>query len=433
MLKLFTFLMAVLMILAVPVMTSAQTAWTKYEGNPVVDLGEPLSWDSGSLLRPFVIYDGEKYQMWFSGNKSGGASNARGIGYATSDDGVSWTKTDSINPVLNVGPPGSWDDAGIFSCSVHFDGTTYEMWYAGSDGSRYRIGYATSANGISWTKADSVNPVLDVGPAGTWDSADIRYPWVLFEGTAYQMWYGGRRGSIWRIGHATSPDGLSWTKNEDNPVLDAGPAGSWDDVHIAVPSVLHEGSVYEMFYGAADQSPSSGGTFRIGYATSEDGIEWKKAVSENPVLDVGPTGSWDSFQIGHPSVLIDERTYKMWYIGADASDRVRIGYATSAPLGIEDGQNVIPSFTLHQNYPNPFNPVTTLRYDLPQASEVTLTIYDILGRQVRTLVQGMEEPGHKSVTWDGTDDLGEQVGAGICLYRIQAGEFAQTRKMIHLR
>ncbi len=103
-------------------------------------------------------------------------------------------------------------------------------------------------------------------------------------------------------------------------------------------------------------------------------------------------------------------------------------------LDVTDEGSALPEvFALHQNYPNPFNPVTTLKYDLPEGSEVTLTIYDILGRRVRTLARGVEEPGHKSVMWDGNDDLGEQVSAGVYLYRIKAGDFTQTRKMLLLK
>ena len=77
--------------------------------------------------------------------------------------------------------------------------------------------------------------------------------------------------------------------------------------------------------------------------------------------------------------------------------------------------------------------MTTFRYALPERSEVVLTSYDILGRQVRTLVRGVEEPGYKTVIWDGTDDFGRPVGTGIYLYQIQAGDFTQTRKMVLLR
>ena len=100
----------------------------------------------------------------------------------------------------------------------------------------------------------------------------------------------------------------------------------------------------------------------------------------------------------------------------------------------DDGRQALPGkYALHQNYPNPFNPVTTLRYELPERSEVLLTIHDVLGRQVRTLVRGAEEPGFRTLMWDGTNDLGESISAGVYLYRIQAGDFTQTRKMVLLR
>jgi len=79
-------------------------------------------------------------------------------------------------------------------------------------------------------------------------------------------------------------------------------------------------------------------------------------------------------------------------------------------------------FSLHKNYPNPFNPVTTLKYDLPEAANVKLTIYDITGRTVKTLVNSHQEAGYKSIRWDSTNDLGEPVSAGMYLYRIRAGQ-----------
>ena len=95
---------------------------------------------------------------------------------------------------------------------------------------------------------------------------------------------------------------------------------------------------------------------------------------------------------------------------------------------------VIPiSFFLHQNYPNPFNPVTTLRYDLPEDALVNITIYDMLGREIRTLVNTTQDAGFKSVIWNATNDYGKPVSAGVYLYKIQAGEFVQTKKMVLLK
>jgi len=90
-------------------------------------------------------------------------------------------------------------------------------------------------------------------------------------------------------------------------------------------------------------------------------------------------------------------------------------------------------FTLHQNYPNPFNPVTTLRYDLPEDAVVNITIYDMMGRVVNTLVNGSQTAGYMSIQWNATDDEGKPVSAGLYLYTIQAGEFVQTKKMVLLK
>jgi len=105
-------------------------------------------------------------------------------------------------------------------------------------------------------------------------------------------------------------------------------------------------------------------------------------------------------------------------------------YSVEVPIDHE----VIPtSFALHQNYPNPFNPITTLRYDLPEQTTVNIIIYDMLGRQVRTLVNTTQDAGFKSVLWNATNDYGEPVSAGVYIYQIQAGEFVQTRKMVLLK
>ena len=99
-----------------------------------------------------------------------------------------------------------------------------------------------------------------------------------------------------------------------------------------------------------------------------------------------------------------------------------------------DARYAIPDvFALHPNYPNPFNPTTTILYDLPEAATVHLVIYDILGKQIKTLLNQSQDAGNRIAMWDGTDDLGRQVSAGVYLYQIQAGGFNQTRKMLFLK
>jgi len=97
-------------------------------------------------------------------------------------------------------------------------------------------------------------------------------------------------------------------------------------------------------------------------------------------------------------------------------------------------EKLIPElFTLHQNYPNPFNPVTSLRYDLPEDGLVNITIYDMMGRIVKTLVSSSQTAGYKTIKWNATNNRSEPVSAGLYLYTIQAGEFRQTRKMVLLK
>ena len=106
----------------------------------------------------------------------------------------------------------------------------------------------------------------------------------------------------------------------------------------------------------------------------------------------------------------------------------------SAEKFVLNREPVIPiTFVLHQNFPNPFNPITTLRYDLPSNVLVTLSIYDMLGREVTQLVNTTQEAGYRSVQWDATDSFGKIVSAGFYLYQGRAGEFVQTKKMVLLK
>ena len=96
--------------------------------------------------------------------------------------------------------------------------------------------------------------------------------------------------------------------------------------------------------------------------------------------------------------------------------------------------SIIPvDYALHQNYPNPFNPVTLLRYDLPEYEIVNIAIYDMKGRIVKTLVNGPQPAGNRSIQWNATNDNNEPVSAGVYLCTIQAGTFNQTKKMILLK
>ena len=102
--------------------------------------------------------------------------------------------------------------------------------------------------------------------------------------------------------------------------------------------------------------------------------------------------------------------------------------------GILEGKPPLNSdFKLYQNYPNPFNPITALQYDLTKEGVVNITIYDMMGRLVKTLVDGPQTAGFKTVQWDATNDRNEPVSAGLYLYTMQKGKHRETGKMVLIK
>jgi hypothetical protein len=112
--------------------------------------------------------------------------------------------------------------------------------------------------------------------------------------------------------------------------------------------------------------------------------------------------------------------FGLFYTGDQLSNHDEDAYISSA-------------FLLHDNYPNPFNPVTNLEYTLPKEAFVSVIIYDILGNQITKLINQFQSSGKKSIQWDATNDKGQSVSAGVYLYRIQAGNYHKTKKMVLLK
>ena len=116
----------------------------------------------------------------------------------------------------------------------------------------------------------------------------------------------------------------------------------------------------------------------------------------------------------------------------DINIRSKISYGSQA-LTMNDDLNIANQFILYSSYPNPFNPTTQVRYYLPNVSNVQISIYDLVGREIRTLINREQNSGFKTLQWNAMDNLGQPVSAGMYIYSIQAGEFRQTRKMVLLK
>ncbi len=100
-------------------------------------------------------------------------------------------------------------------------------------------------------------------------------------------------------------------------------------------------------------------------------------------------------------------------------------------LGVEG--LLVNSFALEANYPNPFNPTTNISYSIPEFGEISLIVFDALGKEVKTLVTGEIAPGAYNAVWNGTDNNGNEVSTGMYFYKLTSGEFTQTRKMMFVK
>ena len=334
------FIIFTFVILSQPFTANAVVNWTKDSNNPVLQTGDTDAWDEAAVESPVVVKDEDTYKMWYTGQNSSGPWQ---IGYATSSYGTDWTKYGS-DPVLQPRVD-KWDSAHVMAPWVIMEGSTYKMWYEGTDNAdddvNIQIGYATSSDGINWSGLD--NPVLPKGGENDWDGGGVWTATVIKEGSTYKMWYVGEiictdGPCDTAIGYATSSDGIIWEKYNDldtdtapyaasDPVINLGPDGSWDGDYICTVRVIKEGSIYRMWYTGEEFETPVGGE-RIGYAYSMDGINWRK-YNGNPVIMEGQSGSFDDDGIWDPMVIKDGNTYKMWYSGHKYDGTTQIGYATS--------------------------------------------------------------------------------------------------------
>ncbi len=300
-----------------------ENSWTSAiapQGDPAINVGGVYpshvpGADNWYAMEPCVIKDGNIYKMWYAGYSHVTALET--VMYATSPDGLTWTKYDNSYPYsyyraeitsdtnniggrLLRGSAGRGDTSDIERPWVIKDGNLYRMWYSGlgSDG-KWRIYYAYSADGINWNKLDNTIPAasdttgtngrIPIGAtAGRGDIAHVYFPTVIKDANGtYRMWYNGHDGTYVRLYEATSPDGLTWTKVDNtipsasntsstNGRIPLGTSGA-DSYHTYAPAVLVDGNIYRMWYTGYE---NSGQKWRILEATSTDFNIWTKVNSD---------------------------------------------------------------------------------------------------------------------------------------------------------
>ena len=135
--------------------------------------------------------------------------------------------------------------------------------------------------------------------------------------------------------------------------------------------------------------------------------------------------SYDLVESGIPLSVVSEQSYDFKLVVGDTE------YVTRTTEEILS--NIPEVFSLGQNYPNPFNPITKMHYSLPVRSKVVISVYNVLGQEVKNIFNKQQDYGKHVVSWDGTDNKGREMASGVYFTRMIAEQFSQTKKMLLLK
>jgi plastocyanin len=190
-----------------------------------------------------------------------------------------------------------------------------------------------------------------------------------------------------------------------------------------VSATIHDVSIVDFFFNPSSINVTAG-----------DSVKWTNngAVTHTSTSD---SGVWDSSPIPPGSSFTRQFSTPGSFPYHCEIHTTMLGTVIVSPTSVGDGNSAgIPkNYSLHQNFPNPFNSSTRISFYLPKSGNVKLEVYNILGQKIKTLLEKVEEPGAKTIFWDGTDDKGLNASTGIYFYRLTAADFVDTRKMVYLK
>ncbi len=277
------------------------TNWIDYQNNPILQ-PQFNGYDNDGITQPKILKDGNIYKMWYVAEAG---SYVKYIMYAESQDGINWNRP--INhPVMYPGYYGTWDDMAVHPGAIIKEDGIYKMYYSGwSDPyGEWDVGYATSSDGINWTKYPT--PVL-YGTNG-WEYQIIPSAVLKIDDT-YYLYYSGRNLPYWKIGLATSTDGINWVRYSANPILE--PTQNWEGSGIFHPSIIYENNTYKMVFCNAN---SSG----FGFANSTDGITWTKSQDNPFFTNNQTTNNWADYKTTYPFLVKTSSDYRVYYTGENS-------------------------------------------------------------------------------------------------------------------
>ena len=284
--------------------------WMDYIYNPIITTSNSY-YDSYGVTQPQIIVENGFYRMYYFGIVPGAHKY---VLYAESNDGIIWNKPFQY-PILNPGDSGSWDSWAVHPGAVFKDDDNlYKMYYYGYSNQydQWHIGLATSIDGINWIKY----PQPIIYATSGWEY-QIGSSSIVKKDGIYYLYYFGRNAPLYRIGVATSTDGINFTKYSGNPIITN--TASWEESGVIYPSVILENSLFKMVY-----TNSSGTGF--GLASSIDGFNWIKS-GNNPFFTSQQTSNdWARGKIAFPQWVKLSNEMRIYYSGIRInSEEHRIG------------------------------------------------------------------------------------------------------------
>jgi predicted GH43/DUF377 family glycosyl hydrolase len=233
------------------------------------------------------------------------------VAIVESKDGIEWTSPPKV--VLGPRKETGWEED-INRPVVLRRSDGYHMWYTGQAKGHSWIGYATSPDGNTW-KRMSEKPVLTAEKP--WEKTGVMCPHVDWDEDAklFKMWYsGGEQNEPDAIGYATSVDGLTWVKSDLNPVFKPETKNQWEKAKVTACQVIKQPSGYLMFYIGFETEQHA----QIGVARSKDGITGWQRHPANPIIRTSPRGAandWDASACYKPYAIFDGKKWLLWYNG----------------------------------------------------------------------------------------------------------------------
>jgi|GEM_PF-234258 len=318
--------------------------WIRDEGNPILPPGRPGSFDSSCCMNPYVVTVGDELYLYYAGGDDQGRKRIC-LATTSSDDPTHWVRH---GPVLELGEPGSFDAFWCVLPNVAQVGPDrWHLYYSGNSGvgeglSAFPgIGLAISADGRHWQKHPG-NPILSpTGKDGDPDAVGMGGGSVmqaqLPDGTTeWRMYYTACPtlgddlflDQQKRVCLAVSQDGVRWQRR--GAVMFRDPDRDYENVAVATPIVEQSGDgLYRMWFSAIG---TRWGAYSLGYAESDDGIDWRRGGHYGDDMQLGPIGdSWERQMVEYPYVIPDDGRLRLFYCG-NGYGATGIGTAVSSPL-----------------------------------------------------------------------------------------------------